>query len=96
MLPVPAWLEGRGGQPEGYCHREMLDAVRHLIDNGIKWRAMPVDFPAWSAVCAFFRRWREQGLITEFHHGSAPECGGPWGDRWALRMPMNHPPKWRP
>ncbi|GGV74278.1 DDE transposase [Streptomyces longisporoflavus] len=68
LLPVPAWLEGRGGQPEGYCHRQMLDAVRYLLDNGIKWRAMPVDFPAWSAVYAFFRRWREQGLIAEFHH----------------------------
>ncbi|MEB8337055.1 IS5 family transposase [Streptomyces endophyticus] len=68
LLPVPAWLEGRGGQPEGYCHRQMLDAVRYLLDNGIKWRAMTVDFPAWSAVYAFFRRWREQGLIAEFHH----------------------------
>ncbi|QHC26877.1 hypothetical protein GR130_13080 [Streptomyces sp. GS7] len=19
LLPVPAWLQGRGGQPEGYC-----------------------------------------------------------------------------
>lgn len=26
-MPVPAWLEGRGGQPEGYCHRVMLDAI---------------------------------------------------------------------
>ncbi|WP_246144826.1 transposase [Actinacidiphila oryziradicis] len=25
-LPVPAWLEGRGGQPDGYCHRQMIDA----------------------------------------------------------------------
>jgi hypothetical protein len=25
--PTLAWLEGRGGQPEDYCHRQMLDAV---------------------------------------------------------------------
>ncbi|MFD3731258.1 transposase [Streptomyces sp. NPDC058632] len=25
LLPVPAWLRGRGGQPEEYCHRAMLD-----------------------------------------------------------------------
>jgi len=37
-MPVPAWLEGRGGRPEGYCHRVMLDAIRYLVDNGIKWR----------------------------------------------------------
>ncbi|WSY72070.1 transposase [Streptomyces sp. NBC_00885] len=28
LLRVRAWLEGRGGQPEGYCHRQMLDAIR--------------------------------------------------------------------
>ncbi|WP_326614517.1 transposase (plasmid) [Streptomyces scopuliridis] len=38
VLPVPAWMEGRGGQPEGYCHRQMLDAVFYVTDNGIKWR----------------------------------------------------------
>ncbi|MER5603511.1 IS5 family transposase [Streptomyces sp. NPDC002265] len=33
----------------------------------ISWRAMPADFPDWGRVYAFFRRWREHGLITEFH-----------------------------
>ncbi|MFD7258789.1 transposase [Streptomyces sp. NPDC059874] len=28
---------------------------------------MPVDFPAWGRVYAFFRRWREHGLTAEFH-----------------------------
>lgn len=28
---------------------------------------MPADFPAWGRVCTFFRRWREHGLIAEFH-----------------------------
>ncbi len=64
-LPVPAWLEGRGGQPEGYCHRVMLDAVFYVTDNGIKWRSMPADFLAWDRVYAFFRRWRANGLAKE-------------------------------
>ncbi|MGW4026782.1 IS5 family transposase [Streptomyces sp. NPDC005009] len=67
LLPVPGWLEGRGGQPEAYCHRTMLDAIRYLVDNGIKWRAMPADFPPWDRVYAFFRRWRDLGLVKEFH-----------------------------
>jgi transposase len=66
-LPVPAWMEGRGGQPEGYCHRQMLDAIFYVTDNGIKWRAMPVDFPAWDRVYAVFRRWRKTGLVKELH-----------------------------
>ncbi|WP_275884119.1 hypothetical protein [Streptomyces sp. FXJ1.172] len=30
LLPVPAWLRGRGGQPEGYGHRAMLDQC-HVV-----------------------------------------------------------------
>ncbi|MFE9497728.1 IS5 family transposase [Streptomyces collinus] len=67
LLPVPCRLRGRGGQPEAYCHRATLDAIRHLVDNGTKWRAMPADFPPWDRVYAFFRRWRNHDLVREFH-----------------------------
>jgi transposase len=66
-MPVPAWLLQRGGRPEAYCHREMLDAVRYLVDNGSKWMAMPVDFPYWRAVYDFFRRWRTYDYVRELH-----------------------------
>jgi transposase len=57
LLPVPGWLAGRGGRPEGYCHRQMIDAIRYLIGNGIKWRAMPSDFPPflWNQRCQAMR-----------------------------------------
>ncbi|TRV72640.1 IS5 family transposase [Streptomyces sp. 130] len=67
LLPVPGWMRGRGGQPEAYCHRAILDAIRYLVDNDIKWRAMPADFPPWDRVYAFFRRWRDHMLVREFH-----------------------------
>ncbi|MEU0398619.1 IS5 family transposase, partial [Streptomyces sp. NPDC006208] len=67
LLPVPGWLRGRGGQPEAYCHRAILDAIRYLVDNATKWRAMPADFPPWDRVYAFFRRWRDHGMVKEFH-----------------------------
>ncbi|WP_425824667.1 IS5 family transposase [Streptomyces fractus] len=79
LLPVPGWLEGRGGRPEGYCHRVMLDAVFYVVDGGIKWRAMPADFPPWDRVYAFFRRWRQGGLLAEFHdrlRGKVREAAG--------------------
>lgn len=74
LVPVPAWMGGRGGRPEGYCHREMIDAVFYLVDNGTKWRALPVDFPAWDAVYRFFRRWRDQGLLTVLHDRLRRAC----------------------
>lgn len=33
-MPVPAWMNGKGGQPEGYCHRQMLDAMRYPVAGG--------------------------------------------------------------
>ncbi|MET8768862.1 IS5 family transposase [Streptomyces sp. NPDC004658] len=65
LVPGAGW---RGGRPEGYCHRQLLDAIRYLVAGGISWRAMPSNFPAWTRVPPFFRRWREHELIAEFHN----------------------------
>ncbi|MFB6504237.1 transposase [Streptomyces sp. NPDC002466] len=70
LLPVPGRLRGQGGQPEAYCYRAILDMVRHLVDNGIKWLVMPADFPPWDRVYAFFRRRRDHALVEEFHDRS--------------------------
>jgi transposase len=67
VLPVPAWLEGRGGRPEGFCHRQMIDAVRYVADNGVKWANLPADFPPYWRVHAFARRWQVTGLLAELH-----------------------------
>lgn len=56
LLPVPAWLQARDGRPEGYCHRVMLDPVRHVVDNGVKWANLPADFPPYRRLHAFVRR----------------------------------------
>lgn len=45
----------------------MLGAVFYVVVGGTQWRAVPADFLPWDRVCAFFRRWREHGLIGEFH-----------------------------
>ena len=60
-------MESRGGRPEGYCCRDMIDAVRYVVDNGGKWKAMPRDFPWWRAVYDFFRRWRAHGYVRELY-----------------------------
>ena len=74
LIPVPAWLAGRGGRPEGYCHREMIDVMLYIDDNGTKWRALPADFPDWTAAYRFFRRWREQGLLEVLHDRLRRAC----------------------
>lgn len=37
--------------------REVLNAIFYRADNGIKWRALPKDFPAWQTVYGYFRLW---------------------------------------
>ena len=74
LIPTPAWILGHGGRPEEYCHRQLIDAVLYLTDNGIKWRAMPADFPAWDDCYRFFRRWKTQGLLTMVHDRLRRAC----------------------
>ena len=50
------------GRPMVYALRAMVDAIAYVARNGIEWRALPVDFPPWKAVYAFFERWSERGL----------------------------------
>ncbi len=45
----------------------MLDAVRYVVDNGIKWANLPKDFPPFKRVHAFARRWQVTGLLAELH-----------------------------
>jgi len=53
---------GAGGRPMVHDLRATVDAVRYITKNGVEWRALPVDFPPWQAVYAFFQRWSARGL----------------------------------
>ncbi|MFF4761027.1 transposase [Streptomyces sp. NPDC001292] len=45
----------------------MIDAVRYVVDNGVKWANLPADFPSFKRVHAFARRWQIGGLLAELH-----------------------------
>lgn len=53
------------GRPMVHDLRAMCDAVGYVVKNGIEWRALPVDFPPWEAVYAFWERWNNRGLPQE-------------------------------
>jgi transposase len=53
------------GRPMTHDLRAMCDAVGYVVKNGIEWRALPVDFPPWEAVYAFWERWNNRGLPLE-------------------------------
>jgi len=59
---VMAGLTVTVGRPMTHDLRAMCDAVGYVVKNGIEWRALPVDFPPWEAVYAFYERWNNRGL----------------------------------
>ncbi len=59
---VMAEIRRAAGRPMVHDLRAMVDAVGYVARNGIEWRALPVDFPPWEAVYAFFQRWSQRGL----------------------------------
>jgi len=82
LLPDPAWLAGKGGRREVHCRREIVDAILYVADNGIKWRALPVDFPPWSTVYTYFAAWEAAGVtqdVLDGCAGSGPAGRGPGG-----------------
>jgi transposase len=62
---VMAEMRRASGRPMVHDLRAMVDAVGYVTRNGIEWRALPVDFPNWEAVYAFFQRWSQRGLPQE-------------------------------
>jgi transposase len=42
--------------------REVLNAIYYRADNGVKWRNLPADLPAWQTVYGYFRTWVRLGI----------------------------------
>jgi putative transposase len=47
--------------------RAVVDAILYLLRTGCQWRLLPTDFPPWSTVHGYFRRWRRAGVWVRVH-----------------------------
>jgi putative transposase len=65
LLPAMLCLTVLGGRPEKHWRRTMIDAMFYVADNGIKWRALPKDFPPWQTVHAMLARWKADGVWAD-------------------------------
>src|SRR5262245_2466623 len=50
----------RTGRPPADL-REVVNAILFLVRSGCQWRLLPHDFPPWSTVHTWYRRWRSDG-----------------------------------
>src|SRR5205814_9820746 len=56
-----------GGHPRTTEMREVINAILYLNRTGSQWRALPHEFPPWSTVWSYFRKWRNSGLWKRMH-----------------------------
>ena len=62
FLPKPK----RTGRPRADL-RQVLNAIFYLVRSGCQWRLLPHDFPPWSTVHTWYRRWRTDGTWERLH-----------------------------
>ena len=63
MIPEPK----RGGRKREVDMWEVLNAIFYVLLEGVRWRALPGDFPRWQTVYTYFRNWRQDGTWLHIH-----------------------------
>src|SRR6516165_9804646 len=62
----------RTGRPPADL-RDVLDGIFYLVRSGCQWRLLPHDFPPWSTVHTWYRRWRTDGTWDRINEALAPQ-----------------------
>lgn len=56
-----------GPNPTLHDRREILNAILYKERTGCSWRMLPTNFPPWSTVWDYFRKWRDTGLFEKIN-----------------------------
>src|SRR5262249_54824600 len=72
FLPRPK----RMGRPPADL-RQVINGILYLVRTGCQWRLLPKDFPPWSTVHTWYRRWRKDGTWQRIHEALRQQV------RWA-------------
>ena len=57
----------KGGRKRTADIRQIMNAIFYVTDNGIKWRSLPKEYPAWETVYGYFNRWTADQTIEMIH-----------------------------
>jgi putative transposase len=61
---IEQYLKGRNRKRK-YSFRSIWDAIFYIVKTGCQWRMLPSDFPKWSLVYFYFRRWKREGTFEQ-------------------------------
>lgn len=56
-----------GGRRREVDMWSVLNAIFYILVEGVRWRSLPGDFPAWQTVYTYFRNWRKDGTWVKIH-----------------------------
>ena len=59
--------QGARGRPLVLELRDIVDAIRYVLRNGVQWRDLPCDMPAWRSAYYHFAKWRELGVWKQIN-----------------------------
>jgi putative transposase len=51
-----------GGRPRSVNMRQILNGIFYMLRSGGAWRLLPHEYPPWSTVYDYFRKWRDAGI----------------------------------
>lgn len=63
LLPPPAPC----GRPREVDLKRVLEGMLYILASGCAWRLLPHDYPPYSTVYYYFRKWRDQGVWKRIH-----------------------------
>ena len=66
LHPFVAPKDGPGA-PRTIQTRAVVDALRYRLRTGCQWRQMPADFPNWSTVYYYFKKWSADGTYERIN-----------------------------
>src|SRR2546423_2782740 len=77
-----------GGRPRSVNMRQILNGIFYVLRSGGAWRLLPHDYPPWSTVYDYFRKWRNAGIwdqmvrtLREPVKGQFPRMEKVWVDQ---------------
>ena len=60
-------------RPRIYSKRSVIDGIQYIQKTGCQWRMLPKEYPPWSTVYHYYRKWRIEGKWDEIHDGLRKE-----------------------
>ena len=59
--------ETGGGRHRDTDMRQVVNGILYLLRSGCSWRMLPKDFPPYTTVHEYYRRWRKDGTVIRIH-----------------------------